>query len=760
MITIRCFLAGSLLTCVATSLLADDAPRKTSEDFFETHVRPLLVENCMECHGADTQEGGLRLDDGPALFQGGDSGPVVRPGQPDESRLILLIRGDDKELSMPPGQRMDASQIEILERWVRDGAVWPGHDPPNVSARQVNGPQFSTAQKAFWSFQPLAPATVPRIADEWIATPVDAFIRDRLRQTRMEPAAPASKQELIRRVTFDLTGLPPTPDEIDAFLRDASPDAYEKLLDRLLASKRYGERWGRHWLDVVRFAESAAHDGNNGYLHAWRYRDYVIDAFNSDMPVDQFIVEQLAGDLLPKTGDVAVDMRRLIATGFLQVGPKPVVMRDKQQMLLDIADEQLSTTGVAFLGLSLGCARCHSHKFDPIPIDDYYSLAGIFTSTHVMLDDAADSMWIEPEVAGPNGDVVRVMAVADFPEAKNLRVHLRGNYRTLGDEVPRRFLQIVAGEDHAAIETAGSGRLELARWIASPSHPLTARVYVNRVWQNHFGRGIVATADDFGSRGERPTHPELLDWLARYFIDSGWSTKRLHKLLLLSNTYRQTSHREPRDIDPENSLVARMPRRRLSAEEIRDSLLAISGSLDEQMGGTLFTSGFNFNRPDVKLSVVDVGQVETYAPYLAPRRAIYLPMLRNQMNPMLTLFDMANEHLPVAGRRESVVATQSLFWMNSPFVRQQAARLAETTQDLGDELRIHRLWRRVLGREPSAQDVAEALQFLASYRTVLASETPASSGMPESSPPPAPDARIWLSYCQALFCLNEFIYVD
>jgi len=717
--------------CVAARAADQTAVKKGSEDnraaeraksdHFEKRVRPLLLAKCVECHGPDEQEAGLRLDSGKGLFQGGDSGRVVIPGELDKSRLIQVVRGTG-DVTMPPETKLKRAEIAALEKWVEDGALWPGYKSPKPPSSKRT--KFTAEQKAFWAFQPVRDISPPRVDDaSWPSAPIDSFILSRLEAADLKPAPAADKRVLLRRVTYDLTGLPPTPDEIEAFINDTSNKAFETVVNRLLASPRYGERWGRHWLDVARFAESAAHDGNNAYLHAWRYRDYVIDAFNNDEPYDNFIVEQLAGDLLEKTGNKQIDLERMVATGFLQVGPKPVVMRDKKQMLLDIADEQTAATGTAFLALTLGCARCHDHKFDPIPTVDYYSITGMFMSTHVMADFEPDSKWIEPEIEGPGGEKVIVMAVQDQPEPANMKVHLRGNYHTLGDEAPRRYLQVIAGEDHAPIQTAGSGRLELANWIASADNPLTARVMVNRIWQYHFGRGLVATSNDFGTRGEKPSHPELLDWLAKRFIESGWSIKAMHRLMLHSKTYQQAYVENPKaaQVDPDNRLLSSINRRRLSAEEFRDSLLAVSGDLDTQVGGTLFTSGYNFNDPKRTLAVVDIGDPEQYAPFNEPRRSVYLPMIRNQMPPVLTLFDMANEHESTAVRNQTTIAPQSLFLLNAPFVRQRsqalAARLhAEPKEKALDETaRIRRLYLLVLGRPPDDEEIQSAYGFMEQY---------------------------------------------
>ncbi len=723
----------------AFSLLIQSASAELQEqykvDFFERKVRPLLVNKCGECHGPDLAEANLRLDSAAHLFAGGESGKVVIPFDAKASRLIQLVHGRD-DLQMPPEDRLEPHEILTLEEWVQEGAYWPGYEasPKNPEKNpEQKDPLFSEEQKSFWSFQPIRNPLLPQVSDNhWPTSPVDYFILARLEEKGLTPAVPADKRTLLRRVTYDLTGLPPTPEEMKDFLADDSQHAFEKVVDRLLASPRYGEQWAQHWLDVVRFAESAGHDGNNAYLHAWRYRDYVIQSINDDKPFNQFIVEQLAGDLLPATGDPARDYEQLVATGFLQVGPKPVVMRDKRQMLLDIADEQLHTTGVAFLGLTIGCARCHDHKFDPIPTADYYSLAGIFTSTHVMADAINDSKWVEEEIPGHDGKPVKTMLVHDLPEPKNLQVHRRGNYRTLGEEVPRRFLQIIAGEDHLPIETAGSGRLELAQWIASRENPLTSRVIVNRLWQYHFGQGIVPSSGNFGLRGEAPSHPKLLDWLATRFIENGWSLKALHKMLLLSSTYQQ-AHVEDQQAslaDPENRLLGRMPRRRLTGEQLRDTLLFLSGELDLTMGGTLFTEGYSPNDAVRELYVVDISGKETYPPFLKPRRSIYLPVIRNGRPELQTLFDSPSAHESTSVRSETTVPTQSLYLMNSPFIRNLALSFVNQITDalIADEIPeqqfmrkgIQRAYELVLGRPPTEEEIVRSEEFLDTYQQLAA----------------------------------------
>jgi hypothetical protein len=621
--------------------------------------------------------------------------------------------------------------------------------------------RFTPEQKAFWAFQPVrAPRTPAVKAVAWPTSPIDAFILAKLEAHGLSPAPPADRRTLIRRATFDLTGLPPTPAEIDAFLADTAPDAFDKVVDRLLASPHHGERWGRHWLDAARYADTTANDANAVMRYAWRYRDYVVAAFNKDKPYDQFLVEQLAGDLLP-AADRDTTVERVIATGFLMVGPKALAETDKEQTLLDIADEQLDVTTRAFLGLTVACARCHDHKFDPIPTLDYYSLAGIFRSTEVLRDRERNaSMWQEWTPAPvPDATPFLVMAPREGKPA-DLRVHRRGSRGDLGPVAPRRFLQILAGEGHALPPTTQSGRLELARWIASRDNPLTARVMVNRIWQHHFGTGLVSTSDNFGSRGDRPSHPELLDWLAARFVADGWSVKAMHRLILLSATYRQSSNpkseiRNPKLVDPDDRLLWRMPRRRLEAEALRDAMLAVAGRLDRTVGGdeTIDVVYQKGEVIDAKRGFV-VNTVNGGHPvYAVPRRSIYLPVIRNALPDVLSLFDAADPNAVAAVRNDSTVPPQALFMLNNPFVREQALHFAKSLPaDATDEAgRLRSAYERALGRPPSADELADATVFLGEYAGKLKAK-----GRPET------EARLaaWQSYCQMLFCTNEFLYVE
>jgi cytochrome c553 len=666
------------------------------------------------------------------------------------------LRGDVGELVVYnvalPDEDRTAVEVALAERY--------GFVHPAVLAQSKA--TFTAEQKAFWAFQPVKAVTPPVVVDEgWARTPLDHFILARLEAAGLTPAAPADKRTLLRRVTFDLTGLPPTPKEIDAFVKDDRADAFARVVDRLLDSPHYGERWGRHWLDVVRYAETTANDANAVMRYAWRYRDYVVAAFNADKPYDQFVVEQLAGDLLPATGDLSRDAERVIATGFLMLGPKALAEADIEGSRMDIADDQIDTTGRAFLGLTLGCARCHDHKFDPIPATDYYSLAGIYRGTEVFRDEHRGAvMWQEwPLLQLPGEKPVMVMAPREGTPT-NLHVALRGNRRTPGVLAPRRFLQIVPGEGHIPITTSQSGRLELARWIASKENPLTARVMANRVWQHHFGVGLVATSDNFGARGEKPSHPELLDWLAAQLVKSGWSVKALHRLILLSATYQMGSQDEEKaqKADPNSRLLWKFPGRRLDAESLRDALLAVSGRLDRTVGGNesgelLFQEGEvidkkrDFFRPN-RLKADDPIYTTSV------RRSIYLPVVRNAVPDVFALFDGADPNAVTAVRNDTTVASQALFLLNHPFVREQSLHFARrllADPKATDAERVSAGYRLALGREPQAGELKEVAGFLAAYEELAVAKGRKTD-----------EARLaaWQSFCQTLFCRNEFLYVD
>ena len=817
------------------------------------------------------------------------------------------------------------------------GAPWPGAGQVEVIKPQHTAKDFTGEQKNFWAFQPVKEPAAPQVSDEsWVRSPIDRFILAKLEEKRLEPPPPAGELTLLRRVTYDLTGLPPTVKEIEDFLADDSPQAFERVVDRLLASPRYGEHWGRHWLDVARYADSTGNDEDHRYPYAWRYRDYVIDAFNADLPYDQFIREQVAGDLLPPGNPAdAINRRGVIATGFLALGPKALAQQDKKKMLYDVYDEQIDVLSKAFLGITVACARCHDHKFDPIRTRDYYSMVSIFASTrnfadsgthvskmlytplvagqlyedfkahrlkiiyqHLDVDEAlaeylekialdrntrlADYMvaarelgnggdpaalassnnldaallekwadylktagpgrehlaewreaqpdqwrqvaasyqeralkqlndWVESqqkfrqriresakdrvmpvkprkfsretdafvfevfygengpfavsdqeqEAVLPPGGLEKVRALraglkqledtappepdmacaVQKGEVVEQAVFIRGDYNSPGEPAPKAFPAILAGEEQTPIEN-GSGRLELANWLASPGNPLTARVMVNRIWQWHFGEGIVRTSSNFGKMGERPTHPELLDFLARRFVESGWSVKQMHRLILHSSAYRMSSAATDRkaEQDPENLLLSRFSRRRLAVEEIRDGLLAIGGSIDFEMGGTL-QSGFGTDgeNSNDRLSI---------DPTTVQRRMVYLPLRRSNLPTLLNLFDFGDATIPLEKRPLTNVAPQALFMMNSEFVAERARNVAQSlldSADLSDSDRIEQAYLRTLNRRPDAEEIDTGLTYLARLQSRFGSI----SGL-----------EAWQSLCRVLIASNEFVYVD
>jgi cytochrome c553 len=723
---------------------------------------------------------------------------VKKPGPMRTSTRFYLngVRSDDRSINRPVGGRSTVPDIrhrDDIGLYLGKALPWCGSIRGDVSEVLVyNAPlgederagvemalserygfvhpstlaeskaTFTAEQKRFWAFGPVKAVTPPGVKDPaWARTPVDRFILASLEASGLRPAPQADRRTLLRRATFDLIGLPPTPEEIDAFLRDGRPDAWERVIDRLLSSPAYGERWGRHWLDVARYAETTANDSNAVMRYAWRYRDYVVRAFNADLPYDQFVTEQLAGDLLPHTGDPARDADRVIATGFLMVGPKALAETDIEGSRMDIVDDQIDTTGRALLGVTISCARCHDHKFDPIPAVDYYSLAGIFRGTEVFRDEARGQvMWQEWPLSVPAGTKpVTVMAPKEG-KATTLHVALRGDRQMPGVLAPRRFLQIVAGEGHAPIVTSQSGRLELARWIASADNPLTSRVLVNRVWQHHFGTGLVATSDNFGARGERPSHPELLDWLSAELVRGGWSIKRLHRLLLLSATYQTDSRGSAalREADPDNRLLGRTSRRRLDAEGLRDALLAVSGQLDRTLGGDesgelLFREGEVINKAR---DFFRPNRVKADHPIYtqSARRSIYLPVVRNAIPGVLALFDGADPNAVSAVRNDTTVASQALFLLNHPFVREQALHLVRRLlagPKGSDAGRVTEGYRLALGRKPRTDEVEDVVAFLAAYEKRAAEM----GRSPEEA-----RLRAWQSFCQTLLCRNEMLYVD
>ena len=669
----------------------------------------------------------MRLDSREALLTGGDNGPVVVPGKAQASLLIKALHYDDSP-RMPPKGKLNSEAIENLARWIDQGAVWPGTKVADVRPPAVAPSTFviTAKDRAFWSFQPIGKPAVPRVKHEgWQQTPVDAFILAALEAKELTPAPPADRRTLLRRVTFDLVGLPPTPAEINDFLADSSPDAYRRVVERLLASPRYGERWARHWLDVARYGEDQAHTFEaRQYPQGFRYRDWLIQAFNRDLPFDRFILEQIAADLLPDPGP----LERLPALGYFALGP--VYYGDAKKF--DQYDDRIDTLTRGFMGLTVACARCHDHKFDPIPTRDYYALAGVFASSEYVETPMIPAAEVEKlRQALSEADKKKkvtpkyplIHALKDAAKPTSLRVCIRGNPDNLGEDAPRHFLTILSDAAPAPFHQ-GSGRLELARAIASPNNPLTARVFVNRVWAHHFGKGLVRTLSNFGHLGEQPSHPELLDDLANRFIAGGWSIKNLQRLIVLSAAYQQSTQFDARayETDPENRLVWRMSRRRLEVEVWRDAMLATAQTLDDKVGG-----------PSSDLAKAD-----------NHRRTLYGAVSRHELNSLLRLFDFPDPNLTADERPVTTVPLQQLFVLNSEFMVQSAKALAKRLVAVAplNAARIQYAYVCLYGRPPSEHEMNLGLEFLG------------------AAGEPAEKLTRWEQYAQALLAANEFLYVD
>lgn len=923
----------SLLVCCfwspAQTLIADE-PTAADLEFFEKQVRPLLVRHCYECHSADEAAGGLLLDSKRGVESGGDSGKAAVPEKPDHSLLIEAVRYQNQDLQMPPDGRLKTEEIAVLEEWVRRNLP----DPRTAGPSESSTPSGMTIDegRTFWAFQPIDTPLIPvvKLSDgESVQNPIDAFVLSRLEHEGIVPAGPVDRRTLLRRVTYDLVGLPPTEQEIRSFLNDDSSDAYDRVVERLLASPQYGVRWGRHWLDVARYADSNGLDENLAFGNAWRYRDYVVNSFNDDKPIDQFVVEQLAGDLLP---DASPETRT--ATGFLVLGAKVLAEPDRDKLVMDTIDEQLDTIGKAFWGLTIGCARCHDHKFDPVRQSDYYALAAIFKSTktfgetntgaikhwnefsfatdeelehlktvdaeikalkaiatafrnklfaelrqeaqskavdylvaaarlpqdvslrdaieaatdfqlhprilhhccrhlHYHRDEAIFSEWhrirsrdesseenpvaairqhygrlfalasgdsasvsqpaitpfsseqiqmakaalqdrsgflavpAKPEFAFQEDDLAEyhrlmeaarlaesrapdeqaAMAVEDGEIQDRLPISIRGSHRNPGSLVSRGLPEVLQADDGSLTFPGDqSGRLQLARWMVSDGRALTARVFVNRIWGWHFGAGLVRTTENFGVLGDRPSHPQLLDWLADRLIEEGWSTKSLHRLIVKSRTYRMDSvhpgFAEAEQRDPDHRLLWKFPLRRLDAEQLRDAILAVSGRLDLSLGGKtvpLRNRQFVFDHTSID-----------HTRYESVRRSLYLPVIRNNVYSLFQQFDYPDPTMPTGTRSSTTVAPQALLLMNSELVMESADRLAEILLKHSEttEERICRAYERCFGRHPSVSEIDRSLRFLN-----------AKSGTDDVSDLEPSDSLLWSMFCQSLFASNEFIYV-
>jgi hypothetical protein len=818
----RVFSTLVVLLAVVTDVRADE-PQQA--EFFETKIRPVLVQHCYKCHSAGADKagklkGGLLLDDRDSLRRSGESGPAIVPGNAKKSLLLAAINYDN--LEMPPKGKLPKSVIADFAKWLQMGAPDP-RDGKGVIRKTID----LEKGREFWAFQPVAKVQVPDSKDRDL-TDIDKFVAHRFKSRQLKWVEPASAGTLVRRLYFDLVGLPPSVEELSKWtdaiaVGDAGKrkDALAELVDQLLASPQFGERWGRHWLDVARFAESNGNSRNATFPHAWRFRDYVIDAFNADTPYDDFIKQQIAGDLLAHES-VDERNRNLVATGFLALASKPVIRGKRGGFIPDIAADQIEVTSRSILALTVACARCHDHKFDPIPTTDYYGLAGIFASSNVLYGGGSGNMGGAPatglhvladkdpskakaydawkkEVARltakqkelnnkikklrpkrrkkgqpapktenekelaeldkqrrqlattlkklrgkPPQAPQSAMGVSESNRVLEVAVYLRGE-SPKGRPVSRRFVSVAFGDDLPELPTDQSGRLELANWLASESNPLTARVMVNRVWQHLFGRGIVATPDNFGINGDRPTHPELLDHLATKFVADGWSVKRLIQRLVLTRTYQLADSHDANNFeaDPDNVYLWRHTRKRLEAEAIRDSILATSGKLE-------------LERP--KGSVVTIHNGKLIQDALTPdkihrpsnHRSVYLPILRNGLPESLEVFDMADPSLVVGRRSVTTVPSQDLFLMNSKFVVENAEAFAQRllAEPIDDTQRISLAYVLAVSRKPTSAEQSRAVKLIEEIESSLSNDDK-----------DKPKLAAWAAYCQALYVSAEFRHV-
>ena len=765
---------------------SDDVLQFTPADlaFFETSVRPLLVENCYACHGDEKQKGGLRLDSREAILTGGESGAAIVAGNSVDSLLLQAVRYES--LEMPPSRKLPDESISVLEEWVRRDAPWPGAQTGAAAMKKAER-GFSDEERAWWALQPVKVVAPPVDAnDHWSRNEIDRFIHTGLAKENLQPAAEADRATLIRRVSFDLIGLPPTPHEIADFVADVDPAAYENLVDRLLMSPHYGERWARHWLDVVRYADSDGYRIDHYRPDAWRFRDYVIRALNSDKPYDRFVQEQLAGDeMFPDNSDA------LIATGYMRHWVYEYNNRDVRGQWDIILNEITDTTSDVFLGVGLQCARCHDHKFDPVLQKDYFRLRAFFEAIDpqdkVVVAPTAEQQTFESqlqewetqtaelraqiaELEAPYRSRATIDAIGIFPldiqhimnalpesrspleqqihnlawrqvdyeydrldekikgDRKDRLLELRRELAKHDDArpaslptalvvtdisshappttIPKRltevgpgFLSIMDSADAAIAPPAPNQkttgrRTALAKWLTQPDNPLSTRVIVNRIWQGHFGRGLAQNASDFGTLGGPPSHPELLDWLTARFVNNGWQMKDLHRLIVTSATYRQSSEHPQlaafQLIDPANRFYWRFNTRRLDAEQIRDAILAVTGQLDLAAGG-----------PGVQSDV--------------PRRSIYLRVMRNERDALLDVFDLPLFFTSTSSRDTTTSPVQSLLLFNSQIMMNHGLKFADHLQSLSGETHetLQTLWKSALGRLPTDAEVADAREFIA-----------------------------------------------
>ena len=768
------------------------APTPQEKERVAKEAFAILNQSCASCHTGEKPMGNLRLSNRADVVKGGASGSALSLQKPEESLLIKAVRGQGRQ--MPPAGKLNFEQVATLLKWVKLGAPQPkGETPP----AHVGPPPVNTETMKFWSFQKVASPKLPQPkAKAWVKNPIDAFILSRIEKAGLAPNLPASKTALLRRASYDLIGLPPTPEEVRAFLADRSPNAYEKVIDRLLAMPQYGEKWGRHWLDLVRYAETNSYERDGIKPNVWKYRDYVVEAFNADMPYSQFVLEQLAGDELPNRTPA-----NLIATGYYRLGLWDDEPADREQALYDDMDDIVSTTAQVFMGLSLNCARCHDHKLDPLPQKDYYRMLAFFAGVnryggHIqrpIVDEAlvikfkaeikefernerenyqrierierkvhSDLSPVEKEEFNDDfkrPDIVKkrigkkitqeefdqyvasrnkrpeiektrpaalesAMAVTEDPQPRTTKILLRGNPHVPGDVVEPGFPAVLNPPTPILAKNpngdSSGRRTALAKWLIQPENPLTARVIVNRVWQYHFGRGIVRTPSNFGFQGSKPTHPELLDWLANSFVKGGWRMKALHKQIMLSSTYQMSAQTNAKAVakDPENDLFWRFDMRRLQAEEMRDSILAANGSLNKKRGG----ASIYVKIPDE----VHAGQSVPGAGWGRSseeeqcRRSLYIHVKRSLITPIIASFDGPETDFSCPVRFATTQPTQALGMLNSEFINKEANVFAKFLKANAGEVTEKQvrlaLWR-VLQRNPTEKEVQRGIVFIQRFET-------------------------------------------
>ena len=736
----------ALLAIVATSFLSiGETNADDRSDYFESKIRPLLIQKCAECHSGTTPEGEFGIDSAASLMKGGKSGPAVDTKNMDASLLIKRILSTDEDVKMPPDERLSDAEIADLKHWISDGAYFP---------EDSGMPTTAEDRAAHWAFQPVKEITPPQVENAgWCRTPIDQFISAGHQAAGVKPVAAADRRTWIRRATLDLIGLPPQIEDVEAFVADDSPEAYSKVIDRLLARSEYGERWGRHWLDLARYADTSGDGTDTPIPEARYYRNYVIKSINEDLPYNQFLVEQIAGDVLAKQDPANPRANdQIIATGYIALSRRFGNSAFAEMNL--IVDDTIDTIGKSTMGLTLGCARCHHHKFDPVTTNDYYGIYGYFENTqypHAGTEHQKDREFFvsmtKTDQWPAEYESLEAWAVTDKPkQTGDTRIRVGGDINNKGDVAKRAFISVLS-DQLPEIPQDSSGRLQFAEWLASDANPLTARVMVNRVWQYHFGRGIVESSSNFGLQGSKPTHPELLDWLATDFVRNGWSLKSLHRQIMLSSVYQLSSEADDANLklDEGNRRLWRFDRRRMDAETIRDSLLAVSQQLQ---------SGDNGRHPFKPTDKLKYSQGRPFDEVFDHKyRSVYLMTPRLNKHPFMALFDSADANKTTENRRESTVALQALYMMNSPFLKETAKAFAQriVNSSSDPDARIRHAWEITQSRIPTDEELLDARTYVSDYRA----ELKAAGKADEEA-----DQMAWSSFSRALLSSNEFLYVD